>query len=174
MIRTTAYSLSRNKSAIVTILQTNCTSLPPLAFTATAHSKRTTTSTTTWTGAIRGFSTNSNSSSGTSGTLEPDKPMPTIFDRILDKEIPSDTVYEDDLCLAFKDIAPKAPVHILVIPKARDIPRISEVPIVKGDKESEKKYEEILGHCMRIAGQIGREQCGEGGFRLVLKEYSYN
>ncbi|MGC3969513.1 MAG: histidine triad nucleotide-binding protein [Pirellulales bacterium] len=41
----------------------------------------------------------------------------TIFQRIIDREIPADVVYEDDQCLAFRDIAPQAPVHVLVIPK---------------------------------------------------------
>ena len=42
----------------------------------------------------------------------------TIFAKIIDREIPADIVYEDDLCLAFKDINPQAPVHILLIPKS--------------------------------------------------------
>jgi diadenosine tetraphosphate (Ap4A) HIT family hydrolase len=45
---------------------------------------------------------------------------PTIFDKILSKEIPATVVYEDDLVLAFKDINPQAPFHCLVIPKNRD------------------------------------------------------
>ena len=43
--------------------------------------------------------------------------MPTIFQRIIDKEIPAKIVHEDDLCLAFHDVAPQAPTHVLVIPK---------------------------------------------------------
>lgn len=50
----------------------------------------------------------------------------TIFKRIIDKEIPADIVYEDDLCLAFRDIAPKAPTHVLVIPK-QEIRSINEL-----------------------------------------------
>ena len=49
----------------------------------------------------------------------------TIFGKIISREIPADIVYEDDLALAFKDITPQAPVHILVIPK-KPIPQISE------------------------------------------------
>lgn len=45
--------------------------------------------------------------------------QPTIFDKIISKEIPADVIYEDDTCLAFNDIAPQAPVHFLVIPKRR-------------------------------------------------------
>ena len=44
-------------------------------------------------------------------------PEKTIFKRIIDKEIPADIIHEDDLCLAFRDISPKAPTHVLVIPK---------------------------------------------------------
>lgn len=47
------------------------------------------------------------------------KHQPTIFDKIIDKSIPADIVYEDDKCLAFRDISPQAPTHILVIPKKR-------------------------------------------------------
>lgn len=45
--------------------------------------------------------------------------MSTIFKRIIDHEIPADVVYEDDLCLAFRDVSPQAPVHVLVIPKGK-------------------------------------------------------
>jgi histidine triad (HIT) family protein len=50
----------------------------------------------------------------------------TIFQKIIDKEIPADIVYEDDLVLAFKDINPQAPVHILVIPK-KPIAKLSDM-----------------------------------------------
>ena len=46
-------------------------------------------------------------------------PGPTIFDKIIDKSIPADIIYEDDQCLAFRDISPQAPTHFLVIPKKR-------------------------------------------------------
>ena len=49
----------------------------------------------------------------------------TLFEKIIDREIPAEIVYEDDLCLAFNDIAPQAPHHILIIPK-KPIPRIAE------------------------------------------------
>ncbi|CAN2390225.1 negative regulation of peptidyl-lysine acetylation, partial [Pristimantis euphronides] len=57
---------------------------------------------------------------------------PTVFSRILDRTIPADIIYEDDECLAFRDIAPQAPVHFLVIPKI-PIPRISQVTV--GDEK---------------------------------------
>lgn len=50
---------------------------------------------------------------------------PTIFDKIISKEIKADIIYEDELCLAFNDVSPQAPVHILVIPKRR-IPRLQD------------------------------------------------
>lgn len=51
--------------------------------------------------------------------------QPTIFDKIISKEIPATIIYEDEKCLAFRDIAPQAPVHFLVIPKRR-IPRLED------------------------------------------------
>jgi histidine triad (HIT) family protein len=48
-----------------------------------------------------------------------DQDKPTIFDKIISKEITSDIVYEDELALAFRDVAPQAPTHILVIPKVK-------------------------------------------------------
>ncbi|CAD7972576.1 unnamed protein product [Amoebophrya sp. A120] len=87
--------------------------------------------------------------------------MPTIFDKILDKEIPSEKVYEDDQVYAFKDISPQAPVHVLVIPKVRDIPRISE---------AREDHKAVLGHLFYVAGKIGRELCGEKGFRIAVND----
>lgn len=57
---------------------------------------------------------------------------PTIFDKIISKEIKADIIYEDELCLAFNDVSPQAPVHFLVIPKRR-IPRLQDSET--GDKE---------------------------------------
>lgn len=93
--------------------------------------------------------------------------MPTIFDKILDGEIPSDKVYEDDVAFAFNDISPQAPTHILVIPKVRDITRISEA---RGNKLDDEETKKILGHLMLVAGKLGREKCGAEGFRLVVND----
>ena len=82
----------------------------------------------------------------------------TIFQKIIDKELPADIVYEDDSCLAFKDINPVAPIHILVIPKKR-IEKIS-------DSNTEDK--ELLGHLFLVAGNIARELGIEDAFRLVV------
>ena len=84
--------------------------------------------------------------------------MSTIFKKIIDKEIPADIVYEDELCLAFKDIDPKAPVHIVIIPK-KEIPSMAEAA------ESDK---ELLGHLLIAASQIAKDLgVSESGYRLV-------
>ena len=82
----------------------------------------------------------------------------TIFQKIIDKELPADIVYEDDSCLAFKDINPVAPIHILIIPKKR-IEKIS-------DSNTEDK--ELLGHLFLVAGNIARDLGIEDAFRLVV------
>ena len=82
----------------------------------------------------------------------------TIFSKIIDKEIPADIVYEDDLCLAFRDINPQAPVHILVIPK-KPIPRI-----IDADEEDKS----LLGHLQLIANKVARQEGVEDAFRLVV------
>ena len=82
----------------------------------------------------------------------------TIFQKIIDKELPADIVYEDDSCLAFKDINPVAPVHILIIPKKR-IEKIS-------DSNTEDK--KLLGHLFLVAGNIARDLGIEDAFRLVV------
>ena len=82
----------------------------------------------------------------------------TIFQKIIDKELPADIVYEDDCCLAFKDINPVAPVHILIIPKKR-IEKIS-------DSNTEDK--ELLGHLFLVSGNIASDLGIEDAFRLVV------
>ena len=82
----------------------------------------------------------------------------TLFSKIIDREIPADIVYEDDLCLAFNDINPQAPVHILLIPKQ---------PIAKL-VDSETADQDLLGHLLLKAGDIAREQGVGDAFRLVI------
>ena len=86
----------------------------------------------------------------------------TIFQKIIDKELPADIVYEDDTCLAFKDINPVAPIHILVIPKKR-IEKISD---------SNTEDRELLGHLFLVAGNIARDLGIEDAFRLVVNNLS--
>ena len=83
---------------------------------------------------------------------------PTIFDKILAKEIPANIIHEDDKCMAFHDVMPQAPVHFLVIPKVR----LSMLSLAKEEDAS------ILGHCMFIASKMAREQGLDEGFRVVV------
>lgn len=82
----------------------------------------------------------------------------TIFSKIIRREIPADIVYEDDLVLAFKDVTPKAPVHILVIPK-KPIPQLAA---------AESQDHALMGHLLltvkRVAEQVGLKQ----GYRVVI------
>ena len=82
----------------------------------------------------------------------------TIFQKIIDKELPADIVYEDDSCLAFRDINPVAPVHILIIPKKK-IEKISD---------SSQEDKELLGHLFLVAGDIAKDLGIEEAFRLVV------
>ena len=82
-----------------------------------------------------------------------------IFAKILRKEIPADVVHEDDDCLAFRDVAPQAPVHILVIPK-RPIAKLS-------DATAEDRA--VLGHLLWVAGEVARKEgFAEDGFRTII------
>lgn len=82
----------------------------------------------------------------------------TIFQRIIDREIPADIVYEDEHALAFRDVNPVAPVHVLVIPK-RPIVRIGET---SADDRA------LLGHLLHVVSLVARaEGLDEGGYRVV-------
>lgn len=81
----------------------------------------------------------------------------TLFTKIIDREIPADIVYEDELCVAFRDVNPQAPLHILVVPK-RPIARLTHA--TEADQE-------LLGHLLLKAGQVARDQ-GHDEFRLVV------
>ena len=82
----------------------------------------------------------------------------TIFGRIIRREIPARIEHEDDLCLAFHDVAPQAPIHVLVIPK-RPIPSLAEV--TDGDAP-------LLGHLVAVAAGLARTLGLADGFRLVV------
>ncbi len=81
----------------------------------------------------------------------------TLFTKIINREIPADIVYEDDLCLAFRDINPQAPTHVLLIPK-KPIPKLSEAT---PDDHA------LLGHLLIKVGAVA-EQLGLSGFRVVI------
>jgi histidine triad (HIT) family protein len=84
--------------------------------------------------------------------------MSTIFEKIIGGEIPAEKVYEDDLCIAIHDVAPQAPVHLLIIPK-KVIPRV-------GDANLEDQS--ILGHVLLTAGKVAKQENLEQGFRIVI------
>ncbi|MDX1976139.1 MAG: histidine triad nucleotide-binding protein [Pseudanabaenaceae cyanobacterium bins.68] len=82
----------------------------------------------------------------------------TIFSKIIERQIPADIVYEDDLCLAFRDIAPQAPVHILVIPKQP----IAMIELAQPQDQA------LLGHLLLIAARVAQQQHLDHGYRLVI------
>jgi histidine triad (HIT) family protein len=84
--------------------------------------------------------------------------MSTIFAKIISREIPATIVYEDEQCLAFRDINPQAPTHVLLIPK-KEIPSL-------GDAGEEDRA--LLGHLMLTATRIARELGAGDAFRLVV------
>ena len=76
--------------------------------------------------------------------------LPTIFDKILSGEIPADVVYEDDLALAFRDVAPQAPTHVLVIPKLRSgLTRLSNAT---------PEHTPLLGHLLDVAQRVAHAE----------------
>ncbi|UCH64511.1 MAG: histidine triad nucleotide-binding protein [Ignavibacterium sp.] len=86
--------------------------------------------------------------------------MSTIFSKIIDKEIPADIVYESDTILAFRDINPQAPTHILIIPKI-EIPKVSDI---KG-----KDHSELLGELFDVANKLAAENgIDKDGYRLIF------
>jgi histidine triad (HIT) family protein len=83
----------------------------------------------------------------------------TLFERIISREIPADIVYEDDLVLAFRDIKPAAPMHVLIVPK-KPIPRVGE---------AKPEDHQVLGHLLLKAGEVARNMgLSQSGFRLVF------
>lgn len=82
----------------------------------------------------------------------------TIFKRIIDREIPATLVHEDDLCLAFRDVNPQAPTHVLVIPK-KEIPSLAQ---------ADENDAALLGHLLITAKKIAVELGLENGYRTVI------
>ena len=82
----------------------------------------------------------------------------TLFEKIIDREIPADIIFEDELSIVIKDISPQAPTHLLIIPK-KVIPKLSD---------STAEDQSILGHLMLIAGQIADQLGLDETFRLVV------
>lgn len=85
--------------------------------------------------------------------------QPTIFSRIIAGEIPADIVYRDEFCVAFRDIQPHAPVHILIVP-VEPIASVADV---------DPSHEQLLGHLLVVAARLGRENGVEAsGYRLIV------
>lgn len=83
----------------------------------------------------------------------------SLFEKIIEREIPAEIVYEDDEVLAFKDINPQAPVHLLVIPKKR-YDRIADVP---------EKEKNLVGHLLITAAKVAQESgLKESGYRIAI------
>lgn len=82
----------------------------------------------------------------------------TIFKRIIDKEIPADIVFEDERCLAFRDINAQAPTHVLIIPK-KEIASLNEA----GEDDRD-----LLGHLLLVAKNIAQQLGLKNGYRTVM------
>ena len=84
--------------------------------------------------------------------------MPTIFTKIINRELPADIVYEDDQCIAFRDINPKAPTHVLLVPK-KEIPRLAD---------ADTDDQALLGHLLLAVGKITRQLGVDEAFRVQI------
>jgi histidine triad (HIT) family protein len=82
----------------------------------------------------------------------------TIFSKIIDRKIPARIEYEDDRCLAFHDVAPQAPTHVLVIPK-KPIPSLADLEVAD---------EALVGHLVMVATQLAKKLGLGNGYRLVV------
>jgi histidine triad (HIT) family protein len=86
------------------------------------------------------------------------QPTDTLFSRIIRREIPADIVYEDNLAIAFKDINPQAPVHILVVPK-EVLPQLSD---------AESHNHALMGHLLLTAKRVAEQAGLNEGYRVVI------
>ena len=82
----------------------------------------------------------------------------SIFSKIINREIPSEILFEDDHCIVIKDIQPQAPTHVLLIPKV-EIPRLVDATTT---------HQELLGHMMLVAGNVATQLGIGDAFRLVI------
>ena len=82
----------------------------------------------------------------------------TIFKRIIDGEIPARIAYQDEQCLAFHDIAPQAPTHVIVIPK-REIPSLKEIT----DEDAP-----LMGHLVAVIANLARQLQLDQGYRVIV------
>ena len=91
-----------------------------------------------------------------------DSTEPTIFDKIVSKEIPATVLYEDNLAMAFKDVNPVAKTHFLVIPKIKA--GLSQL------SKANEDHKMLLGHCMYVAQMVAKQEKLEKGFRVVIND----
>jgi histidine triad (HIT) family protein len=85
--------------------------------------------------------------------------MPSIFTKIASGEVPADLVYQDEVCFAFRDIEPKAPTHLLIVPR-EEFASANEVTEAR---------ESMVGHLVRVGAQLARERgLSQSGYRLVF------
>ncbi|MCQ2956170.1 MAG: histidine triad nucleotide-binding protein [Opitutales bacterium] len=83
----------------------------------------------------------------------------TIFQKIIDREIPASIVYEDDQCIAFEDIDPQAPIHCLVVPKI----------LIVRLREAKDEHQALLGHLLLIAKKVAKMKgVDQSGYRVVI------
>jgi histidine triad (HIT) family protein len=82
----------------------------------------------------------------------------TIFKRIIDGEVPARIIYDDDRCLAFHDVSPQAPTHVLVIPK-KEVASLDDV---------QPADEALLGHLLLVSQRLARELNLGNGYRVVI------
>lgn len=84
--------------------------------------------------------------------------MKTIFQKIIDREIPAEIEYEDDCCIAIKDLNPQAPIHLLIIPKK---------PISRLEMATEED-QSVLGKLLLVAKKLAKDMSLSAGFRIVI------
>ena len=83
----------------------------------------------------------------------------TLFEKIIAREVPATIVYEDDKVIAFRDVKPQGPTHVLIVPK-KPIPRIAE---------AKAEDQQVLGHLLLKAGEVARQLgLAQTGYRLVF------
>jgi len=85
-------------------------------------------------------------------------PEKTLFERIIDRDIPANIIFEDDHCIVFRDINPQAPTHVLVVPR-KPIPTLDDVT---------PDETELVGHLVQVARTIAAEEGLTDGYRLVI------
>jgi len=85
--------------------------------------------------------------------------MSCLFCSVIAGEVPSDTIYQDERCIAFRDVNPQAPVHVLVIPRDH----------LESLDDAAQKDEALLGHLLRVGARVANEQgLSESGYRTVI------